>query len=205
MMGSSMAAGAMTSAANTAATEQLEVFDKQFNAEAPWRAAGGQALGQLQGKIAAGPGQYTQSPGYLYNMGQGTQASNQAAASQGLLLSGQQQRALNQYGQQYASGDYQNFLNRYYQSLTPYQSLAGLGQTAVGATTGLAGQTGQGLANTALTAGQAQASSYLTQSALGGNMLNNAGLYLALANQGNNQNTPVSNQSEGENLAFGSV
>ncbi|OQB35400.1 MAG: hypothetical protein BWY09_02317 [Candidatus Hydrogenedentes bacterium ADurb.Bin179] len=36
-----------------------------------------------------------------------------------------------QYGQDIATNDYQNFLNRYYRSLQPLQTLSGMGQNAV--------------------------------------------------------------------------
>ncbi|GAG27357.1 unnamed protein product, partial [marine sediment metagenome] len=53
--------------------------------------------------------------------------------------------------------------DRWLKGLTPWQSLAGLGQTAAGQTANLGMQTGQGLAQNALAAGEARASGYINQ------------------------------------------
>ena len=85
------------------------------------------------------------------------------AAARGNILSGAQQKALTQYGQDYASQDVDNYLRRYYQSLIPYQSMAGMGQTTAGQTAQMGMQTGQNIGQNYLTAGQARASGYINQ------------------------------------------
>jgi ATP-dependent phosphoenolpyruvate carboxykinase len=172
------ATNAMVNATTQANDLQWREYQQTRKDTAPWREAGKAAVGQLWNKVQAGPGDYKQSPGYLFNLAQGTGAMNAQAASTGMLMSGQQQQALNAYGQNYASNDYSNFLNRYYQSLTPYQSVAGLGQTAVGQTN----QTGMNAANNmsqnTLYAGQARASGYMAQNSIMqqglGNLYNSA-------------------------------
>ncbi len=273
LIGSSMAASAQESAASTAANAQLEMFNKTVALQAPWTAAGTEAIGQLeynmglnpqytaptyaqtpeygkavnektkladiaagdtfgtgahsmqeitgykQGKeltkgsgIAPPPGgwtgpngpptmdNYKQQPGYLFQVAQGTGVANQAAAASGLLLSGQQQQALTNYGQQMGANDYQTFLNQYYQSLSPAQSLAGLGQTAATSAGNAATTTGQGLANSAYYAGNARASGYLTGTAQAQNMvnnMNNSGSFSNLWNiiNGNSGGSSVSDSS----------
>ena len=161
----SNASSAQADAANQASALQWKQYQQTRKDQAPWRTAGSQAVTELWNKVQAGPGDYKQSPGYLFQLAQGTGAMNASAAANGTLLSGQQQKSLNAYGQNYASSDYDNFLNRYYQSLTPYQSVAGLGQTATQATS----QSGMNAANqmgaNSLYAGQARASGYLMQNA----------------------------------------
>jgi len=106
----------------------------------PWLGAGQRAVQTLEGKIAAGPGEYEKSKDYEFLMQQGTQARERGAAASGGLQSGAEQKALTEYGQGLASQDYDKWLNRWYQSLTPYQSLAGMGQTTGGQLGTLGGQ-----------------------------------------------------------------
>jgi hypothetical protein len=85
-------------------------------------------------------------PGYQFRLQQGTQAVQNSAAASGDLLSGNTLAGLTQYGQNYASNEYQNVYNRalqqYQQQYNIYQnnqanqwnrlaSMAGIGQTAV--------------------------------------------------------------------------
>ena len=207
----SSAAGAQTDAARYAGdlqaqatadqvAEQRRQYDLTRSDLAPWRQAGQQALGTLSGMVQAGPGDYTKSPGYDFRLQQGVDTLQRGAAARGGLLGGAQQKALTQFGQDYATNDYDNFLNRYYQSLTPYQSLAGLGQTATNQTAALgqntansisnilqSGATGQGAA--ALSGGQARASGYINQAnALTGNLQSGLGNYFAWQGYQNQQN-----------------
>lgn len=112
----------------------------------PYKKAGVNALRNLEDRINAGPGEFTKSPGYDFRLQQGVNALDRSAAARGKLLSGSQAKAITQYGQDYGSSEYQNWLNQWYQSLTPYQNLASTGLNA-------ASGVGQGLMN----AGEAQA------------------------------------------------
>lgn len=82
-------------------------------------------------------------PGYQARLNLGTQALQQSAAARGNLLTGGTAQALNQFGQDYASNEYNNYYNRAYntyaQNYNQYQqqqanqynrlaSLAGVGQ-----------------------------------------------------------------------------
>lgn len=110
-----------------AATRAMEQSAAQT---APWRTTGENALNTYYGKLQAGPGEFTKSPGYDFRLKQGVNALEQGAAAKGRQLSGAQGKALTRYGQDYGSGEYQNWLNQWYQSLTPYQNLATMGQNA---------------------------------------------------------------------------
>jgi hypothetical protein len=132
------AASQAANAADAATAAQLEMYYQTREDQAPWRTAGTEAVNTLLGKVMAGPGEYTKSPYYNFLMGEGTKALERGAAARGRQLSGAQAKALEGYGQNLASTDYDKWLGRWYQSLTPYQSLAGLGQTSV-AQTGQAG------------------------------------------------------------------
>jgi hypothetical protein len=96
----------------------------------PWREAGITALGELVQKIEAGPGDYTQSPGYAARLAEGQRAIERSAAARGGVLSGGAVKAATRYGQEYATNDYDNFMRRYYESLAPLENLSGVGANA---------------------------------------------------------------------------
>ncbi len=159
VMSSSAAAGAQEQAAQTAAGVQWKMFNTAYAGQAPWRQAGGAAITQMSKSLTpGGQSAYQQTPGYLFQLAQGTQAANQSAASQGMLLSGQQQKALTQYGQGAATSDYQSYLNN-------LATVSGQGSGVAVSGGNQAVQTGSGLAGSALYGGQARASGYLMQNA----------------------------------------
>jgi hypothetical protein len=119
------------------------------------------------------PSQYQQSPYYNFLVGEGTKALERGAASKGNQFSGAQGKALTTFGQNMALTDYDNWLKNWYQSLTPYQSLAGLGQTA-GSQTGAASmQTGSNVAQNTLAGGNAQAAGQMGMGNIGARTSNN--------------------------------
>jgi hypothetical protein len=118
---------------------------------APWREAGVRALERLTGMVETGPGEFTESPGYQFRLSQGIKALERGAAARGSQLSGAQLKRLQEYGQGIASQEYDSFLRRYYESLQPLQSLAGLGQSTSALTAGLGAETGRSLADVGLT------------------------------------------------------
>ena len=93
-----------------------------------------------------------------------------------------------EYGQGLASTEYDKFLGRYYQSLNPRLSLAGMGQVSAGQGAQAATQTGAGLAQTYQGAGQAQAAGQIRQGNIYGNMFQqgtNLAAQYYMYNQGN--------------------
>jgi hypothetical protein len=160
-------ADAATNAAKSAEKTQLEMYYQGRTDTAPWRKVGEEALNTLTAKVNAGPGAYTKSPGYDFRLGEGTKAIERSAAARGGVLGGSTLKALTRFGQDYATNDYQNFLANYYNSLTPLQSLAGVGQTTASqnAVQGnqVAGQIGANTVNTGLAAGNALATGQINQ------------------------------------------
>jgi len=154
---SSDAASTQADATNTATQTQMDQYSQTRADYAPWREAGTNALSQLAAKINAGPGYYTSSPGYNFRLTEGNKAIERSAAARGGVLSGATLKALNRFNQDYATNDYQNFLNNYYQSLTPYQSLAQVGQTSTGQLATLGANAANQIGQNAITAGNAQA------------------------------------------------
>lgn len=177
----SKAAGAQENAANISSGTQLAMYNQTREDQSPWRAAGGTAIGQLSAGTANG-GEFNRNftmsdfnadPGYQFRMDQGSRALQASAAARGGLLSGGTLKALNRYGQDYASNEYSNAYNRYNNDQTTrfnrLSSIAGVGQTA-NAQTGAAGANAANQISSAqLGAGNAQAANYIGQA----NAINN--------------------------------
>jgi hypothetical protein len=112
------------------------------------------------------------TPGYQFQLQQGEQAIQRSAAAQGGLLSGGTAKALNNYAQGVASGNYQQVYNnafqQYQQQYGQFQqnqanqynrlaNLAGFGQVSAGSLGAQGQQAAQNTGNIFLTAGQQQA------------------------------------------------
>lgn len=122
--------------------------------------AGGNALQAYQS--------YQKTPFYQFPLQQGSQTLQASGAARGLTLSGGQSNALQTYGQNYASSNFQNYIN----GLT---GLAGLGQNSA-ATLGSQGNTAsQQVGNVLNNLGNAQASGTTGQATGINNALNNIG------------------------------
>jgi hypothetical protein len=122
-------------------------FEQQRIAQeavAPWREQGAGALKVLQQKMAAGPGEFRpeETPGYEYGYKQFIERPLQGQATGGLRAQAVQ-KELSKEAKDYANTQYDNFLNRFYSSLQPYQSMAGLGQTSGLSSVNVAGQMSQ--------------------------------------------------------------
>ena len=61
--------------------------------------------------LMANPSSVTSTPGYQFNLDQGLQQLTRMGASQGMLGSGNMLQAVTQYGQNYATNQYQTQLN----------------------------------------------------------------------------------------------
>jgi hypothetical protein len=157
------AANAQADAAKNATEVQWGMYKQNREDYAPWRMAGENAVESLSRKVAAGPGDFYKSPGYDFRLAEGNKALERSAASRTGALGADTERALIRYNQDYASGEYQNFLNQYYQSLTPYQSLAGLGMTATTGVTNAGTNAANQIAQSQMALGNAQAAGTINQ------------------------------------------
>jgi len=163
---SSAAAGARD-ATNQSIALQREQWLAQQAQQAPYREAGVTALNALTplatNYTPFGMSQFQQDPGYQFRLSEGQRAMGHQAGARGGLVSGTSLKAMQDYAQNSASGEYQNAFNRYQTErnarLNPLQSLAGVGQTSVNQL-GAAGQnyasnTGNALMNQAAYSGNA--------------------------------------------------
>jgi hypothetical protein len=160
----SKAADTQAAAADRAAQLQQQQYEQTRADYAPWRAAGEQALNKLiplSEYQKFGMDQFQQDPGYAFRLSEGQKALDRSAAARGGLISGGALRAATRYGQDMGSQEYTNAFNRYQTEraaqLNPLQSLAGLGQTALGQTTAAGQNYATGAGNLITGAGAAQA------------------------------------------------
>lgn len=181
----SKASKAQVSAANQSNETERYIFDQQRQDQQPWQRAGRAGIDSLTGlygfqrapgvdgkpdtyALSANPSETSKpfmlnDPGYKFGLDEGQRNLENSAAARGGLLSGNFLKATTQYGQDYATNQFDKVANRYAQ-------LAGVGQTANAAV----GQAGQNYANAygqnVTNAGNARASGYVAK----GNAINGA-------------------------------
>jgi hypothetical protein len=176
-------ADAATNSAQLAADTEMKMFNAGLAETAPWKEAGKNALTSLVNKVNAGPGSYRTDPGYQFRVSEGEKAINNSAAARGGAKSGATSKALTKFGQDYATGDYQNFLANYYASLNPLQSVAGVGQTVASQSQAGGNQVGANIGNQTVSAGNTAGNALATglinkTNAITGSMNSGANNYL---------------------------
>jgi len=139
-----------------AIAEQQRQYDLARQDLSPYRQAGAAATTQfnrLLGLSGAPPdfSEFLDSPDYQFALQQGQQALERSAAARGGLFSGNTGTALTEFGQGMAAQQLGNYTNRLMQ-------LMGLGQSAAAGTAQAGLQTGQGVADSLVGAGDARAS-----------------------------------------------
>lgn len=152
--------------AHRRAVEEWESLDEQAYNRAlkDWEATGV----YQPGLIEQGPGEFVGSPGYEFRFGEGMKAIERGASARGGVLSGATQKALVEYGQGFATSEYDKFINRYYAKLNPLLTTAGMAPLGTVGQTGA--QVGGNLANIALGAGQSRAGGYINRANIYGNL-----------------------------------
>ena len=153
------AANIQAAAADKSSQIQKDMFEQVRGDLNPYRTAGSDALAQLMGKMQPN-GFFNQTyqgqdiyddPSYQFRVNQGNNAIQGSAAAQGGVLSGATLKALQNYGQESASQEYQNAYNRFNADQTNQynrlSNLVGIGQNAAAQTGNAGTQTAQALAN----------------------------------------------------------
>lgn len=206
-------AGAVHDANNETAREydqtrqdQLDLLKQQREDQAPWLAAGKNALPQL----AAGTGadgnlvkpftlaDMAADPGYGFRLSEGEKGIQRAASAAGGLFSGATLKALARFNQNTAADEFNNAYNRYNTNqsnqFNRLASIAGLGQTA----TNQVGQAGQNAYGTIASAG-ANMSNNISQNLLGAGNARASG-YVGTANAINGGLSQYLNYTQGQNM-----
>lgn len=146
---------------------QKEMFDKQVELNQPWQDAGLKALDNYA-KNPAFSFSYndlTADPSYKFRQQQGVNAMDMSAASKGKILSGAQDKALANYGQNLASEEYQNAYSRalqgYNTNANTQLNVANLGRGATGQTANAAQNYANSASNTMTNSANSQAQSQI--------------------------------------------
>lgn len=214
--------------ASEATALQKEMWQRQLADQAPWQAAGTNALTKMQGFAAPSNFNFgtadfnaNKDPGYAFRLSEGLKGLDRQAAARGGLISGAALKAAVGYGQEAGS---QEFGNSYNRALTTYNAnqdaqntqynrlaaLAGVGQTA-NTQIASAGQnyannagnnmmsSGVNAGNAAMAAGQARASSYQGW----GNAIGTGLTQFAQMRNPSNPWTPLTAQSNSVQLSDG--
>jgi hypothetical protein len=140
-LGKDLIGGYMNSRAADKATDaQVAATERAIALSEPWRRAGATSLNKLQDVLGFNGAGKAQSslmldPSYKFRVDEGAKQLERRAASRGRLLSGATDKALVRYGQDMASQEYTNSVNR-------LLALAGLGQTSAATNANFATQAG---------------------------------------------------------------
>ncbi len=117
----------------------------------------------------------TLAPGYDFRLQQGQKANMQANNATGGMVGGNALKSLQDYTQNFASGEYANAFNQYQtQRQNIYTNLANIANLGMTGTQGQANAvmgTGTNIASSMLAAGNAQAASTMAQGQIYGNMV----------------------------------
>ena len=160
---SSKAASAQKSAAKKASKTQTAMYEQGRADRQPYFELGGQGMKSLAGLYGIGSDApfsqqqweaFQKTPFYEAPYQEGIRALDSSAAARGNLLSSGQMRRVQQFGSDYASGQFGNYMDR-------LRQLAGIGANAASGNASDAMQTGSNVASNQLAAGQAQASGYV--------------------------------------------
>lgn len=138
------ASAQQAAAAAEASQYQKDMYGKAVDQLTPYADAGRTSLAQLMGQMAP-DGYFNQTysgqdiyndPSYQFRLQQGQDAIESSAAARGGLLSGATMKALQGYGQDMASQEYQNAFNRYTTDqnnrFSRLSNLVGMGQESAG-------------------------------------------------------------------------
>lgn len=116
------AAKAQANAANDSMALQKQMFDQTREDAEPWRVTGKNALDRLSKELGlTDDAGFRETPGYQFAFKEGQRAVDNSGAARGMNFSGNQLRALNDYGQGMADQEYGNWLDR-------ISNLSGVGQ-----------------------------------------------------------------------------
>lgn len=150
------AANKQADAAKSAQQLQLDMFNRNKADLQPWMQSGQQGnnalmqflgLGGAQGFDPSAPGvrpfgqqDFQTDPGYQFRLQQGLDSVLNSRSAMGGVNSGNTMKALEQYGQGFASNEYQNAFNRYGQNQANiYNRLSGISNSGLNAAGGVAG------------------------------------------------------------------
>ena len=175
--GSSRAADTQAGATAAAVAEQRRQADRAYDDQAPYRAAGQTALGQLATENNQAPtaAQVMSDPGYQFGLQQGQLGLDRKAAAAGGRVSGAALNAASQFATNYAAAGYGAAYQRGQDRLNRLASLAGIGQTSTSNSAAAGAQSSNAISNLISSQGNASGASQLAQGNIWGNTANQIG------------------------------
>lgn len=185
------AAKAQRAATNSAIGEQQRQYDLQREDFAPYRAAGVKALGDLQTQMSrpVTSRDVMLDPGYQFGLQQGQQALDRRIAASGGRVSGAALKAASRFGTDYASTGFNAAYQRRQDALNRLAAIAGIGQTATGASAAAGQQSANAISNLISSQGDATAAAQLGRGQLWANTGNQIAAMYARGGFGNQQAT----------------
>lgn len=158
-----------------------QAIDEAYNAQFPEATTTTEPEGQAP--TLDRMGELIKTPGYQFRMDEGQKALERSAAARSGVLSGAQLKAQERFSQDYATNEFQNYMNRIGGLVNTGASMAGGGanltMNAAGQQSGILsqmanqqGQYGANVAGLQQQIGSARASGYLGEQAAGTNLLN---------------------------------
>jgi hypothetical protein len=204
------AANTQAAAAGRAQDQLLAAGEEASQGYTPYTEAGKTALSSITGQLPYFQQQFTNQdlnsyldPGYQFRLGQGQRANMMGSNVTGGAVSGNALKSLQDYSQNFASGEFTNAFNRFQTQRTNiYNQLSDIAKTGLTAQQGTANAllgTGTNIASITSGLGNAQAASQIGQAnAIGGAVqgVTNAASYYGL----NNMNNPAAMQAQ---LSYG--
>ncbi len=160
IVGSSMAADAQTSAANTASNTQRDIYKQNQQLLNPFVQGGLGAYSTLNNLLGVGGNSSTMQstleglPGYQFTRDQGLKATQSGYAARGLASSGGALKGAANYATGLANSQYGNYVGQ-------LQNSANTGMQAGSSIAGVGQATGAGIGASQIAAGNASAAGYL--------------------------------------------
>ena len=175
--GARSAANSQSDASAASIAEQRRQADRTYADSAPYRAAGAQALGQLQGEMGHQPtaAEVMGDPGYAFGQQQGQQALDRKAAASGGFVSGASLKAASSYATDYATTGYGAAYQRRQDRMNRLAALAGVGQTATAGSAAAGAASANAISGILGSQGDARAAGQLAQGNIWGNATNQLG------------------------------
>lgn len=163
--GAKKAANAQVQLGQQGLALQKQMYDQNRADLAPWRDAGGKAIGQGYDMLQPGY-DYTASPGYEFRLSEGLKGVENSAAARGILQSGGTLKGIDAYAEGMAAQDYGDQFNR-------VMAVAGGGQQAASTTAQLGANSANAQSELLQGIGNAKASGYVGQANAWGQGLGN--------------------------------
>jgi hypothetical protein len=148
---------------------QKYMYDTNRADTAPYREAGSNALSQIQA-LLKNPSSVAKQPDYQFGLNQGSKALQNSATARGMTYSGQQAKALQRYGNDYAGSKLDQTYNRLAQ-------VAGIGQSGVNGSALVGGNYANNAGQNMIGIGNAGAVNALARGSAYGNALNQTSAY----------------------------